>query len=86
VFLSSHILSEIEHICDRVAILTRGRCVAHGTVQEVLASTGASQGMLVRVDDLDAAVATLRHAGLGAERHETYVRVAVAPRPSACQT
>jgi ABC-2 type transport system ATP-binding protein len=79
VFLSSHILSEIEHTCDRVAILTRGRCVASGTVQDVLASTGASQAMLVKVEHLDAAVVTLRHAGLSAERHEGHVRVAVAP-------
>jgi ABC-2 type transport system ATP-binding protein len=79
VFLSSHILSEIEHICDRVAILTRGRCVANGTVQDVLASNGAGQAMLVKVDDLDAAVVALRHAGLGAERHEGHVRVAVTP-------
>jgi ABC-2 type transport system ATP-binding protein len=79
VFLSSHILSEIEHTCDRVAILTRGRCVAHGTVQDVMASAGASQAMLVKVEDLDAAVATLRRAGLGAQRREGHVRVAVEP-------
>jgi hypothetical protein len=33
----------------------------------------------VKVDDLDAAVVALRHAGLGAERHEGHVRVAVTP-------
>jgi len=79
VFLSSHILSEIEHVCDRVAILNRGRCVASGTVHDVLASSGTRQAMLVRVDDLDAAVAALRDAGIGAERRTSDVRVAVAP-------
>ncbi|MGH9282871.1 MAG: ABC transporter ATP-binding protein, partial [Acidimicrobiales bacterium] len=36
VFVSSHLLTEIQATCDRVAILTRGRCVAAGPVQEVL--------------------------------------------------
>ena len=80
VFLSSHILSEIEHICDRVAILNHGRCVASGTVHDVLRSTGAQPRMLVQVDDLDAAVATLRRAGIGAERRAHDLRVAIAPR------
>ena len=79
VFVSSHILSEIEHTCDRVAILSRGRCVAHGTVREVLASAGAGEAMLVKTDDLDAGVAALGRAGLSAERRDGHVRVAVAP-------
>jgi ABC-2 type transport system ATP-binding protein len=78
VFVSSHILSEIEHTCDRVAILSRGRCVAQGTVAEVLAAAGVSEAMLVTVDDLDAGVAALRRAGLGAERQNGHVRVEIA--------
>ena len=35
VFVSSHLLAEIEQTCDRVAILSRGRCVTQGTVAEV---------------------------------------------------
>src|SRR5690349_5440534 len=35
VFLSSHILSEIEQTADRVAIIARGRVVAQGTVAEI---------------------------------------------------
>jgi ABC-2 type transport system ATP-binding protein len=77
VFVSSHILSEIEHTCDRVAILSHGRCVAQGTVHDVLASAGASEAMLVKVDDLDAGAAALRRAGLGAERFDGHVRVAI---------
>ncbi|HEV8421258.1 MAG TPA: ATP-binding cassette domain-containing protein, partial [Actinomycetota bacterium] len=37
VFVSSHQLSEVQVMCDRVAILSRGRCVAAGPVGEVLA-------------------------------------------------
>ena len=35
VFLSSHILSEVEALCDRVAILRAGRLVEVGTLAEM---------------------------------------------------
>lgn len=35
VFLNSHLLSEVELICDRVAILNKGRLVRIGTVREL---------------------------------------------------
>ena len=35
VFLSSHILSEVEALCDRVGILRRGRLVDQGTLAEL---------------------------------------------------
>jgi ABC-2 type transport system ATP-binding protein len=35
VFLSSHILSEVEALCDRVGILRGGRLVDEGTLQEL---------------------------------------------------
>ena len=72
-FLSSHILSEIEHTCDRAAILNRARCVVHGTVRRA-ASTGASQAMLVKAADLDLALVALRRDGLTAERQADHVR------------
>jgi ABC-2 type transport system ATP-binding protein len=36
VFLNSHLLSEVEQVCDRVAIVDRGRVVAEGTLEAVL--------------------------------------------------
>jgi len=36
VFLSSHLLSEIEVVCDRVAIIRKGRVIRQGTVSELL--------------------------------------------------
>lgn len=38
VFLNSHLLSEVELICDRVAILNKGRLVRLGTVKELTTS------------------------------------------------
>jgi ABC-2 type transport system ATP-binding protein len=35
VFLSSHLLSEVEAVCDRVAILRQGRLVESGTLSEM---------------------------------------------------
>src|SRR6266516_4230854 len=51
VFLSSHLLAEVQTVCDRVAILSRGRCIASGAVSEVLAR-GHPAGLLVRLDRL----------------------------------
>ena len=39
VFVSSHILSEVQQTCDRVAIVAHGRTVASGTVHELLQGT-----------------------------------------------
>jgi len=36
VFLSSHLLNEVEQVCDRVAVLRKGKVVATGRVSELL--------------------------------------------------
>lgn len=48
VFLNSHLLSEVEMICDRVAVVDRGRVIATGTLDELLGSGSCS----VRVSGL----------------------------------
>ena len=35
VFLNSHLLSEVELVCDRVAIMVQGRVARHGTIEEL---------------------------------------------------
>ncbi|MFO0857096.1 MAG: ATP-binding cassette domain-containing protein [Phycisphaerales bacterium] len=35
VFLNSHLLSELEMVCDRVAILVQGKVASHGTIHEL---------------------------------------------------
>jgi ABC-2 type transport system ATP-binding protein len=37
VLLNSHLLSEIETVCDRVAVMDRGRLVARGRMEELVA-------------------------------------------------
>ena len=62
VFLSSHLLAEVEQVCDSVSIMTRGRCVASGPVREVL-SARTSHDVRLRVEDHLAAAAVLQRAG-----------------------
>jgi ABC-2 type transport system ATP-binding protein len=76
VFVSSHILSEVQQIADRVGILVRGRCIRSGPVQEVLAG-GRAAGVLARVDDPDAGLRALGEAGLRAERRGELLWVGV---------
>lgn len=45
VFLNSHLLSEVELVCDRVAIVSRGRVVAQGSIAEIV---GAGRAVRVR--------------------------------------
>ncbi len=39
VFLNSHLLSELEMVCDRVAILVQGRVVQQGTIDDLTADS-----------------------------------------------
>ncbi len=48
VFLNSHLLSEVEQVCDRVAVVDHGRVIAAGTMEELL--TGSA--VRVRVTGL----------------------------------
>ena len=78
VFVSSHLLSEVQQTCDRVAVLARGRCVAAGPVDEVLAA-GGSQGLIVRLGDLEKGRAALAEAGIAATVDGDHLRVDLPP-------
>ena len=42
VFISTHILSDVERVCDRVVIINRGRLVASGSIDEIRSSQHSS--------------------------------------------
>jgi ABC-2 type transport system ATP-binding protein len=50
VFLSSHLLSEVELVCDRVCVLHRGRVARLGTTEELLESRDQLQIVARRID------------------------------------
>src|SRR4030095_11010215 len=77
VFVSSHILSEIQQTADRVAILARARCVREGAVADVLASQGG-EGLIVRLRDLEAGRFALDDAGIASSISGDTLRVNVA--------
>ena len=78
VFLSSHLLGEVELVCDQVAILSGGRTVASGPIDEVLGAARPT-AVWVKVTDLAGGSRTLVAAGLEAEVDGEYIRVDVAP-------
>ena len=41
VFLNSHLLSEVEQVCDRIAVIDHGRVVASGELDDVLGASEA---------------------------------------------
>ena len=53
VLLSSHLLTEVEELCNRVAIIRRGRIVYEGRLEELLATAGS--GYLLRTTELERA-------------------------------
>jgi ABC-2 type transport system ATP-binding protein len=48
VLVSSHVLSEVERVCDQVAILHQGRLLASGKVDEVVAPGESLEDAFVR--------------------------------------
>ncbi len=62
VFLSSHLLSEIEQVCTHAAVMSQGRLLAQGTLAE-LRSAGEAR-LSVEVDDPTRAAAILGGLGL----------------------
>jgi len=57
VFLSSHLLSEVEQVCDRVAIIANGQLIQEGTVADLLAPRSQ---ILIEAEPLDRVVQLLQ--------------------------
>lgn len=53
VFFSSHILSEVEELCDRVGILNDGQLVAVDTIDELRAVTAPETTLTIAVGNAD---------------------------------
>jgi len=51
VFFSTHILADVERVCDSVAVLSRGRVVEQASIDALKSRHGRGQRLLVEVDD-----------------------------------
>jgi ABC-2 type transport system ATP-binding protein len=77
VLFSSHILSEVEALCERVVVIAGGRIVGEGTPAELAARVGRRQRVVLRVhgaaDAARAALAALPGTPRVEESHGTFV-------------
>ena len=62
VLLSSHLLNEVQQVCDRIAVLNKGRVVAQGRVDDLL--NGQKPSVRLTVNDTGAAVRALKPCGI----------------------
>ncbi len=56
IILSSHILSEVSQVCQRIIILSDGKIVANGTESELLSSISKEHIVNIKVSDNDKAI------------------------------
>jgi ABC-2 type transport system ATP-binding protein len=64
-FISSHLLVEIEQICTHLAVMSRGKLVAQGSVEEL--SQSDTQILSLKTDDKKLAIQTLKALGIKAK-------------------
>ena len=62
VLVSSHLMSEMEQIADRLVVIGRGRLIADATTEEILRGLGQLQ-VRVRTSQADGSLARLREHG-----------------------
>jgi ABC-type multidrug transport system ATPase subunit len=74
VLLSSHLMTEVEQICDRVGVISKGRLVGEGTVDELR----GGESLWFRAEPIDRAMAVVRSLrGIGdVARADGGIRVA----------
>lgn len=76
VLLNSHLLSEIERTCDRVAVLRDGKVAAFGSVKDLTQKSAQYKMVASPVDD--SLVASFRESGAGVERVNGHMVLSVA--------
>jgi ABC-2 type transport system ATP-binding protein len=84
VFVSSHLLDEVERVCDLVAIVDQGRVIAQGSISE-LTSRASRREYIVEVDDPSCGALVLDgHPHVTAVSHDgATLRVVVDEHPRA---
>ena len=83
VFVSSHLLDEVERTCDAAAIVDRGKIITQGAIAELAAGGEARNELIIGVDDVQRALATLQASELAREvrRSDEGLRVLLSGGP-----
>jgi ABC-2 type transport system ATP-binding protein len=71
IFLSSHLLAEIEQLCDRLAVIGHGRLLAEGAIAEVTGKANGHPSYRLVVDDTHRALGVLARSDHVAEASVT---------------
>ena len=82
VFVSSHLLDEVEKICDHAAIVDRGKILVQGAIAD-LAEGGTRHELIIGVDDPARALEVLDASSLThqAQRSDEGLRVTLSEVP-----
>src|SRR6266704_782467 len=75
ILLSSHLLSEVEQLCTRIAVMNQGRKVFDGPLESIRKSQNWA---VLRVNDFDAATTLLRRENLIVDERDGHL-IALAP-------
>jgi ABC-2 type transport system ATP-binding protein len=78
VFISSHLLTEVEQMCDRVGIIKLGQTVAEGRLEDLLQEDSA---VIFQVDNTEVALKLMKDKGLkvGMENGDGLIWAGIAP-------
>ena len=60
VFFSSHVLDQVERVCDRVGLLAEGHLIAEGTPKELRDMAGVESHLRIETDGDDTALTAIR--------------------------
>ena len=75
IVLTSHSMTEVQRLADRVGLLQDGRLVAVGTPTELIEAHGGDSRLVIDTDQPEAAVDALREADFDATASHTAVAV-----------
>jgi ABC-2 type transport system ATP-binding protein len=83
VFISSHLLDEVEKTCDAAAIVDRGKIVTQGAISELAEGGGARHELILAVDDVERAFSVLGASELVTEARpaDEGIRVVLSGEP-----
>ncbi|AJC72109.1 multidrug ABC transporter ATP-binding protein [Thermococcus guaymasensis DSM 11113] len=73
IVFSTHILSDVDEVCNTVTVIREGRVLFSGSLEEFRRSAPAEEAVLVKVADVERAIAVLREKGYSPEVVRGYI-------------